>query len=140
MILYWIEKDTQYHIRLAQRTIKKAYANDSEYLSLQSLQDKLNAKFCKRTAKHYPATSLRPVLTIEPRSARDRRIIQIADILMGAVGFYWNGDHLPGKIRKGKVAIAKHIARHLNREDLCFDTDWKDRIFNIFHFDTEKNK
>jgi len=140
LILYWLEKDIQYHIRLAQRLIKKAHAHDSEYLRLQLLQDKLNTKFCNRISRYYPSTSLRPVLSIEPRPARDRRIIQIADILMGAVGFYWNGDHLSGKIRKGKVAIAKHIAQHLNREDLCFETDWKDRTFNIFHFDTDKTK
>jgi len=30
---------------------------------------------------------------------------------MVAAGFYWNRDHLSEKIRKGKVAIAKHSVR-----------------------------
>ncbi len=136
LILYWLEKDAQYHIRPAQRPIKKAFKNDCESLRLEALKSKLNHRFSQRMSKYYKSKVLPPVLTIEPRSAKERRIIQIADILMGAVGYCWNKEHMRSDARKGKLALAKHIASHMNREDLCFDTDWRDRKYNTFHFDT----
>jgi len=141
LILYWLEKGCQYHIRPAQRPIKKAFEDDRESLRLEALKDKLNHRFAQRISRSYKSSRLLPpVLTVEPRPAKERRIIQIADILMGAVGYSWNKEHLRSNARKGKLALVKHIASYLKREDLCFETDWRDRRFNIFHFDTDKTK
>lgn len=99
LILNWLQKDNIYYIRIAKRNITKADKNDCEELRLINLKEKLNSKFERQINKYvyqygYKYAVNPPVVSIEPRPAKIRRLIQLADILMGAVGFYWNNEHL----------------------------------------------
>ncbi|MGB9819011.1 MAG: DUF3800 domain-containing protein [Thermovenabulum sp.] len=142
LILNWLQKSNEYHIRIAHRSIKKAFDEDCEEFRLSRLKEKLNKKFEDKINKYSWLYGYRkvspPVISIEAREARDRRLIQIADILMGAVGFFWNKEHLKTNVREGKLALAKHIASNLGRNDLIFITNWDDKRFNIFYFEPSK--
>ncbi|ABB14583.1 conserved domain protein [Carboxydothermus hydrogenoformans Z-2901] len=144
LILNWLQKSNEYHIRIAHRPIKKASRDDCEEFRLNWLKEKLNNKFESTINKYswfFGYQKVKPpVITIESREARERRLIQIADILMGAVGFYWNKEHLKSNVRNGKLTLAKYIASKLGRNDLLFTTKWNDKRFNIFLFDTSKTK
>ena len=74
------------------------------------------------------------VITAEPRPAKDRRLIQLVDILMGAVGYHWNELHLKENAKESKKYLAEYIAGKLGEKDLCFCTLASDRRFNIFRF------
>lgn len=143
LILNCLRKNNEYHIRVAKRNIKKAFPTDCEELRLMFLKEKINERFKWKLNKHWKIYGFRdvnpPVKTIEARSAKERRLIQLADILMGAVGFYWNGEHSKTNPRLGKITLAQHIAKKLGRNDLLFTTGWNDRTFNVFFFDTTKS-
>ena len=79
-----------------------------------------------------------PVLTVEPRKAKSRRLIQLADILMGSVGYHWNDEHFKNKTKDGKVYLANYIAKKLGRRNLKFTTNWNNRKFNIFYMKVDK--
>lgn len=136
LLLNWIGKDKEYHIRIATRNIKKISEADCENIRLTQLKNSLNNKLRKRLHNY----NIEPVKTIESRQASERRLIQIVDILTGAVGFFWNGEHLSQNVRLGKLYLAKHIANKLGKEDLIFETSWDNTTFNIFYLDLSKSK
>lgn len=139
LILNWIQKNNVYHIRVAKRPIKKLFPADNEKFRLYLLQRKINNKFMQKICKYYYSSIKPPVLSIESRLAKSRRLIQIADILMGAVGFYWNKEHLKDNCKEGKLYLAKYIAQKIDQENLIFETRWDNKKFNIFYFDTNKS-
>jgi len=145
LILNGLQKNNSYYIRAANRNIKKVDPNDSEQLRLISLKEKLNNKFERQLNKYiyqsgYRYTVNPPVVSIESRPAKTRRLIQLADILMGAVGFHWNDEHIKSNARLGKVDLANYIAGRLGRNSLKFTTNWNDRKLNVFFFDVSKSK
>ncbi|HHW43815.1 MAG TPA: hypothetical protein GXX25_08410 [Desulfotomaculum sp.] len=143
LILNWLLKGNEYHVRLAKRNIKKAFPGDCEELRLLLLKQKLNKKFESRLNKYQYIYGFRPVTppvkTIEARSANERRLIQLADILTGSVGFYWNKEHIKEGVRPGKISLAQYIASKVGKHNLLFTTNWNDKRFNIFYFDTSKS-
>lgn len=144
LLLNWIDKDSKYHIRIASRNIKSASDGDCESIRLLQLKDKINNKLRYRLSYYCRKRGIsftEPVISIESRPAKSRRLIQIADIITGAVGFYWNGEHLKPEVKQGKLSLAQHIANKIGENDLNFQTeDWNDDTLNIFFFDTTKSK
>ncbi len=140
LILNWIHKDSTYHIRAGSRTIKKSFPQDSEEFRLHLLRNKINDKFEQKVYRYYrPSFVKRPIASVESRPAKDRRLIQLADILMGAVGFHWNNEHARPNCSKGKLLLASHVAQKLGRNHLKFETKLDDKLFNVFYFDTRKS-
>lgn len=135
LLFYWISKKNKYHIRTASRNIKKADPLDNEEKRLNELKNKIHLKLKSKTGK-----DIKPIKSIEPRSAKDRRLIQITDILMGAVGFHWNDEHLKSNPKKTKLFFSNYIAEKLGKEDLRFETCWNEHKFNIFYLDISKSK
>lgn len=140
LLLNWIQKENEYHIRVASRNVQKEFPEDCEEFRLGQLMQKVNKKLEMRLGRNFFLNWKPLVKTIESRKAKDRRLIQLADIFMGAVGFHWNSEHLKNNARPGKVELASYIASKLNRKSLCFKTEWNDNRFNIFYFDTSKSK
>ena len=63
--------------------------------------------------------------------SRDNLLIQLADLLAGAVGYHYN-DYPEGT---AKDELAKYIAQKIGRgESLKFESHWSDVKFNIFNF------
>ena len=128
LIFHTIEVQHEYHIRVASRPVDKKRKNLTEKERLVVLQEKLNNKLCPDS----------PARSIEARSARERILIQLADIFIGAIGFHWNSEHLKAKSKKGKLYLAKYIANKLKTNNLRFTTSKNNRRFNIFYLNPKK--
>lgn len=124
LLHYFFENSYQYNIFLATRNVKNN--EESFYISqLHEILQNANKNKCS-------------IPTLKAILARESIFIQMADIFLGAVGYHYEGLHLKHKPRPGKVRLAKHIADHLGKEDLKFDTPIWERKFNIFRFSPYK--
>lgn len=142
LLLSWIDISCKYKIRIASRNVKKITENDCEKLRLLQLKNKIDYKLHKKLTnnfiKDYAYNS--PIINIESRAAKERRLIQITDILLGAVAYYWNKHFMQENCREGKTYLAAYISSKMGREDLCYMSNWNETNgINIFYFDTEKS-
>lgn len=131
LIYHTLRPEHRYHIRPAYRDVSKKVKELDATARLEELRSSLNHAINRDN--NYSLDVL-PVLSIAHRFAKDRRLIQLADIFMGAVGYHWNGLHMQEDANEGKTYLASYIASKLGREDLRFFTPPYDRQFNIFHF------
>lgn len=79
------------------------------------------------------------VLSVEARPAKEKRLIQLADILLGAIGYQWCNEYNPEKCN-GKKYICDHICERLGKENLQYESNWSDRRINIFKLCPGKKK
>ena len=73
-----------------------------------------------------------PVVAIEPIDSKSSNFLQIADILIGAVGYHCNGIHKSGGPDNGKVKMAQLIADSLGMK--CLDVPCSKKWFQIWRF------
>jgi hypothetical protein len=78
-------------------------------------------------SKRYGA---RPLRHIEPRKSHDEPLIQLADVIMGAIAYQWNGY----TSSPAKLAIAAHIASRLGWAHLDFCTERYEKKCNIWQW------
>lgn len=135
LIIHSLRLPLQYHIRVAKRDVSKAIRNLDESARLDELKKALNNGVRKKVNKPYYQNI---VLSVEARPAREKRLIQIADILMGAVGYQWCGDYNKQEKVNGKKYLCDYISSKLNKPNLLFTSSWNDRTFNIFKLNPGK--
>ncbi|MCB0003572.1 MAG: DUF3800 domain-containing protein [Anaerolineae bacterium] len=75
-----------------------------------------------------------PVRNIQAINSKDSDLIQIADVLMGAVGYEMNGAHTRAGAKQAKVALAKHISAKARLSSLQQPTQRSQRNFSLWHF------
>lgn len=63
------------------------------------------------------------VRTIEFVDSKKYNIIQMADLLLGAIGSHYNHRHMKPNIAQHKKDFAQYIAKHLGKNDLIFHTE-----------------
>lgn len=78
--------------------------------------------------------SVAPVRNIQPIDSKDSDLVQVADILMGAIGYEMNGAHTRTGAKTSKVALAEYIARKAGLLNLQQPTPRSRREFSIWHF------
>ena len=64
----------------------------------------------------------------------ERDLGQVADILMGAIGYEMNGAHTRTSAKKAKVILAETIARKAGLVNLQQPTPRSSKYFSIWHF------
>ena len=75
------------------------------------------------------------VKTIEFVNSNSYDLIQFADLLLGAIGYHYNGKHLKPDASKHKSELAQYIANVIGREDLIFETNRSGyKNFNLWRF------
>lgn len=84
-------------------------------------------------AKQYGNYS-RPFLEVAPQDSKAHDLIQIADILIGAIGYQKNGWHLQPGASAGKIELMEHIARRARVYDLGRDTLYFKQRFTVWNF------
>jgi hypothetical protein len=62
------------------------------------------------------------VTKVEPLDSKRSDLLQVADVLMGAVGFHNQDFHLRPNANKEKVELARYIAARIGRPDLKHET------------------
>jgi hypothetical protein len=83
--------------------------------------------------KKYPALN-QPVRNIQATDSKKSDLIQIADVLMGAIGYQMNDAHIRTEAKKSKVALAEYIARKARLINLKQETPYSQKNFSIWHF------
>lgn len=102
---------------------------------LSKLQACLNAGIKKR----YGVDSA-PFRQLEPRDSKDCDLIQIADILLGAVGFLRNGCHLIAGASPAKTELANYILSQSGLPSFEENTPREVWRFSVWNFRLQKKK
>jgi hypothetical protein len=111
-----------YHVRLDARQLQKAER-------LGDLKNVLNA--CAR-ADH--GIDHRAFASVESRDSAADDLVQVVDVLTGAVGFHYSrGDLVDGASRR-KVEMAAHIAGRIGARNLRFASGRSEQSFNIWRW------
>jgi hypothetical protein len=74
------------------------------------------------------------IRAVEVAKSHDHDLMQLADILMGAIGFHCNDWHLRPQSRKAKIDLANHIAGLLGLPSLQSPTPRGRDYFEIWRF------
>jgi hypothetical protein len=82
--------------------------------------------------KHYKHAPSNDVVTrVEPIASHKSDLLQLADVLMGAIGFHCQDFHLRPDARQVKVDLAHHIARKAPLRDLKHETAYLKEHFKV---------
>lgn len=118
----------------------------------QELQpgDRCTVHLDQRTTKHYKLSTLcailnnglrkkyhlegRPIRNVQAVDSKGNDLIQIADVLMGAIGYEMNGAHTRTNAKRAKVHLAEHIAQSVGIINLQQPTPRRQRHFSVWHF------
>ena len=103
--------------------------------SLETLRNFLNQGMASRFA-----VTSSPFRKIEPKDSKMCDIIQLIDIITGAIGYQWNLLHQRKGANVAKVELAAHLARRLGWPHLLFETTAQARRFEIWKFQLQRRK
>lgn len=114
-LVHWLEPGKTYHIYLdwQQNACQERFAD-----LRQILRHKLSGR-----AK---------VACLEPVSSHELPLLQLTDLLIGAVGYAWNQRDAS----KAKLTFCDQLAAGISKKSLAFSSPWKnsDPKFNIFNW------
>lgn len=79
-----------------------------------------------------------PFVSVEPKDSKKSQLLQINDIIIGAVGFQKNGYHLLSNSKKAKIELAQYIADKAGLNDLLENTWREQKRFTIWNFKLTK--
>ncbi|WP_422462589.1 MULTISPECIES: DUF3800 domain-containing protein [unclassified Endozoicomonas] len=113
MLVHWLEPGHRYRLFLDWQQ----NASSSRFSDLKTI---LSRKLSGRAH----------IQCLEPVSSHNQPLIQLADLLIGAVGYQWNGRTQS----LCKHSFAADLARSLGRVTLKASTYPGEKKFNIFHF------
>jgi len=102
----------KYAVSDAHRLLVFLDERSSNY-SLSTLRSLLNEGICKDYGR-----TVNVVRSIEPLDSHKSDFLQLADILMGAIGYHYNGCHLEPNASAAKKELANHIAGKLSIREL----------------------
>jgi hypothetical protein len=94
---------------------------------LLTLRDTLNAAAMRDRGLGYPCCE-----SVEPRDSKKDDLIQVVDLLTGAVGFHYAGGHTAPGASRGKVELAERICAAVNKPSLCFESKPSETGFNVW--------
>ena len=114
------DKDARFIIHLDERTTK---------YKLGTLKVILN----RGIAKKYGVES-QPFRNVEPCDSKMSNLLQVGDLLIGAVGYQKNGYQLIAEAKKAKVELADFIAAAAGLPDLKANTLLNNPRFTIWNF------
>lgn len=73
-----------------------------------------------------------PFLSVEAVDSKDFDLVQMVDVLIGAIGWQWNGHHKRSESSAAKSALAKHISRRAGLFRLDTETPFRRRNFTVW--------
>lgn len=80
------------------------------------------------------------VLAVDSRAEQEDTLIQLADLLTGAVSYHLHKRHLKPNAKKAKKDLAHRLAQHLKRSSLAEPSRVTERRFNVWHFKLRPKK
>jgi hypothetical protein len=113
MLIHWLKPSSAYHIYLD-------WQQNKVQTRFISLRDALKRKLLGRTR----------IECLEPVSSHQMPLIQLTDLITGAVGYAWNDQ----RGSETKVRFCDDLARSVGLATLKTSTALSAEKFNIFHF------
>jgi hypothetical protein len=101
---------------------------------LDDLRTVLNNGISKKLSKGLNAVSIQPFRAVEPRNSKSSEIIQLNDIILGAIGYHKNGYHLLSGSSKAKIELSNYIAQKAGLTGLSDNTRYGQSRFAIWNF------
>lgn len=120
--------DWYYDSKEEQRFIVYLDYRTTKY-KLGALQTILN----RGMQKEYKARA-KPFVSIEPLESHHSEMIQLTDVIMGAIGFQKNGYHLRAEAKEAKKMLAAYIAARAGMPSLTEDTGREPQGFSLWDF------
>lgn len=120
LLYHWLVHGNTYHVYL-----------DKKKNSRQRRVDTLRRK----TERYMPNGC--ELACMEEVESRECALVQVADLLIGCMGYEWNGHTNPARYpdaSRFKVELCDHLARRLGRPSLRFSTWRTEEKFNVFAF------
>jgi len=117
MLVHWMKPGCHYHMYLDWQQNK----NQSRF---SDLHDNLSRKLSGRAK----------VECLEPVSSHNQPLIELTDLLIGAVGYYWNNRHLVDGASKIKTEFCQVLAQSVQLHDLRANTYASKDKFSLFNF------
>lgn len=112
--------------------------------------DRCTIHLDQRTTKRYKLSTLcailnnglrkkyrledKPIRNVQAVDSKSNDFIQLADVLMGAIGYEMNGAHTRTNAKRAKIHLAEHIAQSVGIINLQQPTPRRQRHFSIWHF------
>ncbi|MBW9275970.1 MAG: DUF3800 domain-containing protein [Candidatus Thiodiazotropha sp. (ex. Lucinisca nassula)] len=115
--------DHGFNVYLDYRTIDKPEAR------LNELKNVMNNGISSRFNINHD-----PYKRVEFRRSKKETLLQVSDLLIGAIGFHKNGRHLVKRSSAHKISLAKHIASHLRVKTLGANSHFHETHFNVWNF------
>lgn len=100
---------------------------------LSALKTILNSGMNKKFGISY-----KPFVSIEPVNSKQSDLLQVSDIVLGAIGFQKNGYHLISSSRMAKIELANYISESAGLDNLISDTIRSNYRFTIWNFRLRK--
>lgn len=94
---------------------------------LQTLRDTLNAAAIRDRGLDYPCCE-----SVESRDSKKDDLIQVVDLLTGAVGFHYAGGHRAPGASRGKIELAERICTVMDKPSLCIESKPSESGFNVW--------
>lgn len=115
-----VKFNTNYFVRIHRRPDK----NRGRLVDLEGATN----NWCRRRCGRY----ITPIQQLEAAEFENHTELQLVDVLLGAVGYHWERAHLKGNASPPKVEICKEICKRLDKASLEFESDWRERKFNLW--------
>lgn len=117
LLVHWLKPGNEYYV----------------YLDWQ--QNSCSTRFeTLRQILVHKLTGRAKISCLEPVTSHTQPLIQLADLLMGAVGYQWNSLDQKPERSEFKTAFAQQLATNLGRYNLIEATGPNEQKFNIFHW------
>ena len=104
------------------------------HFSLDILKRHLNGGM----GRHFNDEVIAPFVSIQPIDSKKSEIIQIVDLIIGAIGYEKNGYHLHSSSSKGKIELCKYIAYKAGIKNLSECTSFSAKRFEIWNIKFNK--
>ena len=120
LLYHWLVPPNTYHVYLDEK-------RDSRQRRVEVLK--------RKTGEYMPSGCT--LACMEEVSSRECALVQVADFLIGCMGYAWNGHTDPARYPAGspfKRELCAHLAQVLGRPSLRFSTWASERNFNVFLF------
>lgn len=117
---YKTAKPCKFILHPDQRETKQDFEESTEFLN-------------KSMRNHFNDNTISPFVKIQPVESHLCELVQIIDILLGAIGFEKNGNHLLSGSNVGKIELCKYIAEKAGLKNLCDCTGWDAKRFEIWN-------
>lgn len=120
LLYHWLVSGNKYHVYLDKK--KNARRRRADMLR-------------KKTEQSMPSGC--ELACMEEVESRECSLVQVADLLIGCMGYEWNGHTDTGRYPDAstfKAELCGHLAQKLGRPTLRFSTWATERKFNVFVF------